>query len=80
MRGLIRISGWLFSAFWEPGSVKKCAAGLQAVPNLYGEKGTGTHTSGRHIDYVYFWKRVPEHQVMWMTDYSIVGAPRSARG
>ncbi|MFE0593253.1 endonuclease/exonuclease/phosphatase family protein [Micromonospora echinospora] len=50
---------------------------LRSVYNLYGEKGTGTHTSGRHIDYVYFWKRVPEHQVMWMTDYSIVGGTKS---
>lgn len=49
---------------------------LRSCYNLYGEKGTGTH-GNRHIDYVYFWKRVPEHQVLWMTDYRIVGGTKS---
>ncbi|WP_212825385.1 endonuclease/exonuclease/phosphatase family protein [Catellatospora sp. TT07R-123] len=49
---------------------------LRSVYNLYGEKGTGTHGS-RHIDYVYFWKRLEEYQVMWMTDYRIVTGTNS---
>ena len=49
---------------------------LRSVYNLYGEKGTGTHGS-RHIDYIYFWKRIESSQVMWMTDYRIVGDTNS---
>ncbi|WP_433352939.1 endonuclease/exonuclease/phosphatase family protein [Micromonospora saelicesensis] len=49
---------------------------LRSNYNLYGEKGTGTH-GNRHIDYIYFWKRLPEYQLMWMTDYDIVGGTRS---
>ncbi|GAA1621707.1 endonuclease/exonuclease/phosphatase family protein [Catellatospora bangladeshensis] len=49
---------------------------LRSVYNLYGEKGTGTH-GNRHIDYVYFWKRVESSQVMWMTDYRIVTGTNS---
>lgn len=49
---------------------------LRSVYNLYGEKGDGTHRF-RHIDYLYFWKRVEAFQVMWMTDYRIVIGTRS---
>lgn len=49
---------------------------LRSTYNLYGEKGTGTH-GNRHIDYVYFWKRLPEYQLMWMTGYDIVGGTAS---
>ncbi|MBB5874373.1 hypothetical protein F4553_007807 [Allocatelliglobosispora scoriae] len=49
---------------------------LRSSFNLYGEKGTGTHGS-RHIDYIYFWKRVESSQVMWMTGYDIVGGTNS---
>ena len=49
---------------------------LRSVYNLYGEKGTGTH-GNRHIDYIYFWKRIESTQVMWMTDYRIVGDTNS---
>ncbi|MDI1460873.1 endonuclease/exonuclease/phosphatase family protein [Catellatospora sp. KI3] len=44
---------------------------LRSVYNLFGERGTGTH-GNRHIDYIYFWKRVEDHQLMWMTDYGLV--------
>ncbi|GIF72410.1 endonuclease/exonuclease/phosphatase family protein [Asanoa siamensis] len=49
---------------------------LRSVYNLYGEQGTGTH-GNRHIDYVYFWKRLPEYQLMWLTGYEIVGGTKS---
>jgi hypothetical protein len=49
---------------------------LRSTFNLFGEKGTGTHGS-RHIDYIYFWKRLPDYQVMWMTGYDIVGGTYS---
>ncbi|MEU1754102.1 endonuclease/exonuclease/phosphatase family protein [Micromonospora matsumotoense] len=49
---------------------------LRSCYNLYGEKGTGTH-GNRHIDYIYFWKRVEEYREMWMTDYSIVSGTNS---
>ncbi len=49
---------------------------LRSVFNLYGEKATGTH-GNRHIDYIYFWKRVDGFRVMWMTDYSVVGNTKS---
>ncbi|MEV1015061.1 endonuclease/exonuclease/phosphatase family protein [Micromonospora sp. NPDC049751] len=49
---------------------------LRSNYNLYGEKGTGTH-GNRHIDYIYFWKRLPEYQLMWMTGYDIVGGTAS---
>ncbi|WP_405093686.1 endonuclease/exonuclease/phosphatase family protein [Micromonospora sp. NBC_01392] len=49
---------------------------LRSCYNLYGEKGTGTH-GNRHIDYIYFWKRVEEYREMWMTDYAIVGGTNS---
>ncbi|MET8524130.1 hypothetical protein [Micromonospora sp. NPDC005172] len=31
----------------------------------------------RHIDYVYFWKRLPAYQLLWMTGYDIVGGTAS---
>ncbi|MDG4826853.1 endonuclease/exonuclease/phosphatase family protein [Asanoa sp. WMMD1127] len=49
---------------------------LRSTYNLYGEKGAGTH-GNRHIDYVYFWKRLPAYQVMWMTGYDIVTGTNS---
>ncbi|MFG3715725.1 endonuclease/exonuclease/phosphatase family protein [Micromonospora sp. NPDC047730] len=49
---------------------------LRSSYNLYGERGTGTH-GNRHIDYIYFWKRLEEHQVIWMTDYNIVDGTKS---
>ncbi|MGH3658916.1 MAG: endonuclease/exonuclease/phosphatase family protein, partial [Micromonosporaceae bacterium] len=49
---------------------------LRSTYNILGVKGTGTLGS-RHIDYIYFWKRVPEHQKMWLTDYSIVTGTES---
>ncbi|WP_422735439.1 endonuclease/exonuclease/phosphatase family protein [Micromonospora sp. WMMD729] len=49
---------------------------LRSTYNLYGEKGAGTH-GNRHIDYIYFWKRLPEYQLMWMTGYDIVGGTAS---
>jgi hypothetical protein len=49
---------------------------LRSSFNLYGEKGNGTH-GNRHIDYIYFWKRVESHQVMWMTGYDIIGGTHS---
>ncbi|MGW3897203.1 endonuclease/exonuclease/phosphatase family protein [Micromonospora profundi] len=49
---------------------------LRSCYNLYGEKGNGTH-GNRHIDYIYFWKRVEELRVMWMIDYAIVGGTNS---
>ncbi|WP_155371326.1 endonuclease/exonuclease/phosphatase family protein [Catellatospora vulcania] len=49
---------------------------LRSNFNLYGEKGTGTH-GNRHIDYIYFWKRLPDYQLMWMTGYDIVTGTNS---
>lgn len=50
---------------------------LRSVYNvLGGEKGTGTHGK-RHIDYIYFWKRVEANQHMWLTDYHLVGNTNS---
>lgn len=49
---------------------------LRSCFNLYGEKGTGTH-GNRHIDYIYFWKRVEGSRFMWMTDYRVVTGTRS---
>ncbi|MET7470912.1 endonuclease/exonuclease/phosphatase family protein [Micromonospora sp. NPDC005686] len=49
---------------------------LRSSYNLHGVKGTGTH-GNRHIDYIYFWKRLESLQVMWMTDYRIVGDTES---
>ncbi|SBT40428.1 exonuclease/endonuclease/phosphatase family protein [Micromonospora auratinigra] len=49
---------------------------LRSCYNLYGEKGTGTHGS-RHIDYVYFWKRLEDFRYLWMTDYQLVTGTRS---
>ncbi|MEU7573058.1 endonuclease/exonuclease/phosphatase family protein [Micromonospora sp. NPDC049240] len=49
---------------------------LRSVYNLYGEKGTGTH-GNRHIDYIYFWKRVDGFRYLWMTDYRIIGGTNS---
>jgi len=49
---------------------------LRPVYNLYGEKGTGTR-GNRHIDYVYFWKRVEDFQLLWMTDYHLVTGTNS---
>lgn len=49
---------------------------LRSCFNLYGEKGTGTH-GNRHIDYIYFWRRVEAFRHMWMTDYSIVTGTNS---
>ncbi|MBV1856361.1 endonuclease/exonuclease/phosphatase family protein [Catellatospora tritici] len=49
---------------------------LRSIYNLYGEKGTGTH-GNRHIDYIYFWKRVEDFQLMWMTDYRIITGTNS---
>jgi hypothetical protein len=50
---------------------------LRSVYNMLGVKGAGTHTSNRHIDYIYFWRRVDDFRHMWMTDYRIVGDTRS---
>lgn len=49
---------------------------LRSCFNLYGEKGTGTH-GNRHIDYIYFWKRVEGSRFLWMTDYRVVTGTRS---
>lgn len=49
---------------------------LRSVYNILGVKATPTHDV-RHIDYVYFWKRVADFQVMWMTDYRIVTGTNS---
>ncbi|MEV4414282.1 endonuclease/exonuclease/phosphatase family protein [Catellatospora sp. NPDC049609] len=49
---------------------------LRSVFNLYGEKGTGTH-GNRHIDYIYFWKRVEGYRYLFLTDYRIVTGTRS---
>jgi len=49
---------------------------LRSCYNLYGEKGTGTHGT-RHIDYIYFWKRLEEYRRIWMTSYDIVGSTES---
>ncbi|MQA25569.1 MAG: hypothetical protein GEU94_08860 [Micromonosporaceae bacterium] len=50
--------------------------GLRSNYTIHGVKGTGT-LGDRHIDYIYLWKRLPEHQKMWMTDYGIVGGTES---
>ncbi|MGH3663290.1 MAG: hypothetical protein ACRDT8_10160 [Micromonosporaceae bacterium] len=50
--------------------------GLRSCYSTHGVKGTGT-LGGRHIDYIYFWKRVEAYRHMWMTDYQIVGGTES---
>ncbi|MGC4806221.1 endonuclease/exonuclease/phosphatase family protein [Micromonospora sp. DT233] len=49
---------------------------LRSVYNLKGEKGGGTH-GNRHIDYIYFWKRVEARQHLWLNDYHLVGETNS---
>ncbi|MFG1847324.1 endonuclease/exonuclease/phosphatase family protein [Micromonospora carbonacea] len=49
---------------------------LRSCYNLLGEKGNGTH-GNRHIDYIYFWKRLEEYREMWLNDYDIVGGTNS---
>lgn len=50
--------------------------GLRSCYAIHGVKGTGTH-GDRHIDYIYFWKRLPEYQKMWMMDYYILTGTNS---
>lgn len=50
--------------------------GLRSCYTVHGVKGTGT-LGDRHIDYIYLWKRLPEHRRMWMTDYYVLTGTES---
>lgn len=50
---------------------------LRSTYNMLGVKGTGTHSSNRHIDYIYFWRRVEDQRVLFLNDYRLVTATNS---
>lgn len=49
---------------------------LRSTYNLLGVKGNGTH-GNRHIDYIYFWRRVEGQRKMFLTDYRLVTGTNS---